>query len=244
MIPKYFFHSCFLVLSNVNNPKKLNEFRPICLSNFTRTIISKLMNNWFSSILPPLISPKQSVFVKSRSINEKIMLALDIIHQIKKPNIGSKVIIKLDMEKAYDRVLWSYICLVLRKMGFSKVFIDMVLTIMETNWYWIIFNGKKHGFFNSTRGLKQADPNRLHNYPDYHVFFIEMRGFQQNNLSFADDIIFFTSGRWKTLKVVMATLKEYEETSGQLNREKSHFMLNSNTLNSTRDKIRRLTGFK
>lgn len=42
----------------------------------------------------------------------------------------------------------------------------------------------------------------------------------------------------------MATLKEYEETSGQLNREKSHFMLNSNTLTSTRDKIRRLTGFK
>lgn len=32
------------------------------------------------------------------------MLALEIIHQIKKPNIGSKFIIKLDMKKAYDIV--------------------------------------------------------------------------------------------------------------------------------------------
>ena len=33
---------------------------------------------------------------------------------------------KLDMEKAYYRVSWSYICTVLMKIGFDEVFIDMV----------------------------------------------------------------------------------------------------------------------
>ena len=51
------------------------------------------------------------------------MVAQEIIHRIKKPNIDSNVIIKLDMEKAYDRVSWSYTCLVLRKMGFAEILI-------------------------------------------------------------------------------------------------------------------------
>ena len=64
-----------------------------------------------------------------------------------------------------------------------------------------------------------------------------------NHLSFADDIILFNSGRCKTLKLLMTTLKEYENTSGPLtNGEKSHFMEHSNAFNSTKDRIKRLTG--
>ena len=48
----------------------------------------------------------------------------------------------------------------------------------------------------------------------------------------------------QTLKI-MNTLKEYKNTYGQLiNRDKSHFMLHSNAFTSTRDRIKRLTGFK
>ena len=43
----------------------------------------------------------------------------------------------------------------------------------------------------------------------------------------------------------MITLKEYENISGQLiNGDKSHFMLQSNLFNSTRERIQRLTSFK
>ena len=86
------------------------------------------------------------------------MQAQEIIHQIKKPNIGSNVIIKFDMAKAYNKVSWSYIWLGLRKMGFGEVFIDMVWRIMANNFYSIIVNGKSYGFFHSSRGLKQGDP--------------------------------------------------------------------------------------
>ena len=104
MIPKYFSHSCIVLLPKVNNPNKLTEYRPISLSNFTSKIISKLVSKRLSPILPSLISKNQSGFVKGRNISENIMLAQEIIHQIKKPNIGSNVIIKLDKAKAYDRV--------------------------------------------------------------------------------------------------------------------------------------------
>ncbi|KAK6780090.1 hypothetical protein RDI58_022274 [Solanum bulbocastanum] len=72
-----------------------------------------------------------------------------------------------------------------------------------------------------------------------------MRGPQVNYLSFVDDIILFTSGRHRTLKLIMQTLTSYEETSGQLvNREKSHFMIHTSSFHSIRDRIRRVTGFK
>ncbi|XP_015159877.1 uncharacterized protein [Solanum tuberosum] len=262
MIPKYFSHSCIVLLPKVNNPNKLSEFRPISLSNFTNKIISKLLSLRLGPILPNLISLNQSGFVKGRSISENIMLAQEILHQIRKPNIGSNVVIKLDMAKAYDRVSWAYICMVLRKMGFDEIFIDMVWRIMANNWYSIIVNGKRYGFFQSTRGLKQGDPlspalfilgaevlsrslNRMHSNPNYHGFFMETRGPQVNHLSFADDIIIFTSGRKKSLELIMYTLNIYEETSGQLvNKDKSHFMVHSNAFNSTRDRIKRITGFK
>ncbi|XP_015159800.1 uncharacterized protein [Solanum tuberosum] len=189
-IPKSFSHSCIVLLRKVCNPNKFTEFRPISLSNFTSKIISKLVSSRLGPILPELVSLNQSGFVKGRSISENIMLAQEIIHQIKKPNIGSNVVIKLDMAKAYDTVSWSYICLVLRRMGFDEVFIDMIWRIMDNNAAEVL-----------SRSL-----NRLHNNPEYHGFFMESRGPQVNHLSFADDVILFTSGRQKTLKKLQASL--------------------------------------
>ncbi|XP_015166827.1 uncharacterized protein [Solanum tuberosum] len=261
MIPKYFSHACLVLLPKVKNPNRLNEFRPISLSNFTTKIISKLLCIRLTPILPTLISPNQSGFVKDRSISENIMLAQEIIHQIKKPTIGSNVVIKLEMTKAYDRVSWSYICLILRKMGFEEIFIDMIWRIMANNWYSIILNGRRYGLFHSTRGLKQGDPlspalfilgakvlsrslNRLHQHPLYHGFYMEMRGPQINHLSFADDIIIFTYGRKDSLKLIMQTLATYERISGQLiNKAKSRFLLHPNAFRTTCDRIKRYTGF-
>ncbi|WMV45638.1 hypothetical protein MTR67_039023 [Solanum verrucosum] len=136
MIPKYFSHSCIILLPKVSNPNKLTNFMPSRLSNFTF---------WFC---------QRKKYIKN------IMLAQEIIHPIKKQNIGSNVIIKLDMAKAYDRVSWSYIFLVLRRMEFDEVFIDMVWRIMANISYFITVNGKRHGFFHSTRGLKQGTNNQ------------------------------------------------------------------------------------
>ena len=126
MIPKYFSRSCIVLLPKVNNPNMLIDFSPISLSKFTCNTISKIMSNKLRPIHTYIISTNQSVFVKSRSIYKNIVLSQEIIHQIKKHNIGSNVNIKLDMAKAYDRVCWSYIFQVLRKMGFDEVFICMV----------------------------------------------------------------------------------------------------------------------
>ncbi|XP_049378372.1 uncharacterized protein LOC125843202 [Solanum stenotomum] len=150
IMPKFMSHSCLLLLPKVEHPNRLNEFRPISLSNFTNKTISKILCLRLAPILPHLISENQSGFVRGRSISENIMLAQEITHNIKKPKEGDNVVIKLNMAKAYDRVSWSFTCLVLRAMGFGEVFIDLVWRTMSNNWYSVIVNGTRHCFFHST----------------------------------------------------------------------------------------------
>ncbi|XP_049368158.1 uncharacterized protein LOC125833012 [Solanum verrucosum] len=261
IMPKFMTHACLVLLPKVDHPNKLNEFRPISLSNFSNKIISKILSTRLAPILPSLISENQSGFVRGRNISENIMLAQEIIHGIKKPKEGDNVVIKLDMAKAYDRVSWSYTCLVLRKMGFGELFIDRVWRIMSNNWYSVIINGKRHGFFHSTRGLKQGDPlspalfilgaevlsrmlNLLHQNQMYKGFQMELRGPQINHLSFADDIIIFTAGTRQSVQLIMKTISTYEAVSDQLlNKSKSHFMVPSNTSSDIIAGIQEITGF-
>lgn len=61
------------------------------------------------------------------------------------------------MTKAYGRVSWFFLMKVVRKMGFSELFIDLVWRLISNNWYSILINSQEHGFFHSTRGVKQGD---------------------------------------------------------------------------------------
>lgn len=69
------------------------------------------------------------------------------MNDIGKPVEGSNVVMKLDMAKAYDRVSWSFLCLMLRKLGFAESWIDIIHRYISNNWYTIIVNGSRHGFF-------------------------------------------------------------------------------------------------
>ncbi|XP_055800396.1 uncharacterized protein LOC129869819 [Solanum dulcamara] len=88
-IPRYISHACLVLLPKTEHPNNLSEYSPISLNNFTSKIISKLLCLRLAPILPQLISDNQSGFVKGRSISENIMPAQEIIHNIKRPNIGT-----------------------------------------------------------------------------------------------------------------------------------------------------------
>ncbi|XP_070042736.1 uncharacterized protein [Nicotiana tomentosiformis] len=94
-------------------------------------------------------------FVKVRSIVENVLLTQEIITDIRlRIKAGPNVVIKLDMTKAYDRLLWIFLNKMLRKMGFVERFISWVFGIISNNWYSVLINGQPHGFFKSTRGVK------------------------------------------------------------------------------------------
>lgn len=109
-------------------------------------------------MLPLIILQNQSGFLKGRNITKNVLLAQEIIRDINKRNKNMNVVLKLDMEKLYDRVSWIFLTKVLRRFGFLEIFIDMVWRLMSNNWYLVLINGKSFGFFKSSKGLKKGDP--------------------------------------------------------------------------------------
>ncbi|XP_055830840.1 uncharacterized protein LOC129899857 [Solanum dulcamara] len=82
--------------------------------------------------------------------------------------------------------------------------------------------------------------------PDgFNGFHMEKKGPSINHLSFADDVIIFTSTSNFSLKMIMKTMQLYEHTSGQLiNKEKSQCMIPLNTDPAIIEKVTSITGFK
>lgn len=86
-------------------PNKLNEFCPISLCNFMYKIISKLLANRLKQLLPIIISPTPTFFVKGMHISENSHFIQKIIHSMEhmKRKRGL-ILIKMDMEEAYDHI--------------------------------------------------------------------------------------------------------------------------------------------
>ncbi|XP_027183870.1 uncharacterized protein LOC113782162 [Coffea eugenioides] len=150
--------TAIVLLPKVLCPQDFTQFRPISLCNFVNKAISKLLSVRLARVLPRIISPQQSGFVPGRQMADNFLLTQELLSDIRKPNRGGNVVLKLDMMKAYDRVSWLFLIQVLRWFGFSELWIDMVWRLVSNVWFSVIVNGSLKGFFKSTQGLRQGDP--------------------------------------------------------------------------------------
>ena len=102
---RYINHTHIALIPKVNTPSMTCQFRPISLCNTIYRIISKILANRMRPSLEKIIDLVQSAFVLKRYIHDNIFLTRQIINKFRNMK-GKKawVALKLDMEKAYDRV--------------------------------------------------------------------------------------------------------------------------------------------
>lgn len=68
---------------------------------------------------------------------------------------------KFDIEKTYDSVNRSILCIVLEKMGFVRKWIERIKWCISTTSFFVLVNGIPIGIFRSSRGLRLGDPHPL-----------------------------------------------------------------------------------
>lgn len=84
-------------------------------------IISKTPTNQLKEVIGDLILENQSAFLRGRLINDNILLAHELFHHMETHKTKSSFMaLQLDMSKAFNRVEWSYIIAIMRKMGFNS----------------------------------------------------------------------------------------------------------------------------
>ncbi|XP_037497847.1 secreted RxLR effector protein 78-like [Jatropha curcas] len=88
------------------------------------------------------------------------MVTYKVIHYLKRKTQGKmgKIVLKIDTSKAYDRVEWEFLQGMMTRLGFSKNFIDLVMTCVTTVEYTILQDGKELSLVNPKRGLRQGCP--------------------------------------------------------------------------------------
>ncbi|XP_071918841.1 uncharacterized protein [Coffea arabica] len=260
-LPHFVTSTSIVLLPKVSNPQDLSQFRPISLCNFFNKLLSRILADKVAGVLPRIISPEQSGFVKGRNISENYLLAQEVVAGIGKKARGGNVVLKLDMSKAYDRVSWLHIIGVLRRFGFGERFIDMVWRLLSNVWFSVLINGSSHGFFKSMRGLRQGDPlspalfiigaevlsrglNALMVQPGFLGFKVPYGCPSITHLAFADDVLIFANGSSSSLKDIMQVLEMYQRCSGQLiSAQKSGYLVHPSLSLARRRVIERVTGF-
>jgi hypothetical protein len=81
-------------------------------------IFTKVAANRLVGIVGRLISPTQTTFISGRNILEGVVVLHETIHELHRKRM-SGVVLKLDFEKAYNKVNWDFIFQTLRMKGFS-----------------------------------------------------------------------------------------------------------------------------
>lgn len=78
-----------------------------------------------------------------------------------KGKVGS-MIAKIDLEKAFDKIEWSFVRHTLHYFGFPLKIINLIMYCISTNMTVILYKGTRTNFFNTSRGLRQGDPLSLY----------------------------------------------------------------------------------
>lgn len=141
-------------------PTKPTDYSLVALCNVIMKIITKTIANSLKPILPTLISENQSAFVHQRLITDNIMVYFKVFHHINKNYKRTKemVGIKLDMEKAYDRLDWNFINKTLTSIGMLNKITKLVMNCVTTVRLSILINVYPIEYLKPARGIRQRYP--------------------------------------------------------------------------------------
>lgn len=119
-----------------------------------------MLANRIKDLLPQLISQEQSAFLPQRRVTDNIILAQELMQFVLKSKTKKKqpFIMKIDMEKVFDSLEWSFIRTVLFFFNFPSYFITLIMECISSTFVSVLINGQPTNFFYPSRGIKQGDP--------------------------------------------------------------------------------------
>ncbi|KAL2085077.1 hypothetical protein ACEWY4_018397 [Coilia grayii] len=146
-----------LILKKNKEPTDCRSYRPISLTNYDSRIFSKILANRLNKVVPSLVHPDQVGFIRSRHSSDNIRRLIDIMWAVK-DDTSPTAALSLDAEKAFDRVEWVYLFLVLEHLGFGKEFLGLLRLVYRTPTASVMTNGLISPYFRLHRGTRQGDP--------------------------------------------------------------------------------------
>ena len=147
------FYSTFIsLILKTHGAKEIKDFHPISRVGGVYKIISKVLANKMRRVIDRIISKPQNAFVKGRQILDSVLIANECLDSRIKSEEPS-VLCKLDMEKAYDHVDWSFLLYLLRRCGFGEKWCSWIKHCISSARFSILINGVPSVFLGALMGF-------------------------------------------------------------------------------------------
>jgi hypothetical protein len=104
-----------------------------------------------------VIQPSQTAFMQGRNILDGVAVLHETVHEMHTKKLHG-VILKIDFEKAYDKVKWSFLQQTLRMKDFSLEWRALINDFVSRGSVSIKVNDDIGHYFQTRKGLRQGDP--------------------------------------------------------------------------------------
>ncbi|KAK9055104.1 hypothetical protein SSX86_026184 [Deinandra increscens subsp. villosa] len=229
------------LVPKVADPSSLRDYRPISLIGCISKVISKVLANRIKPVMDSIISESQMAFLSDRFILDGPLIINEVISWAKK-NKKPSFIFKIDFEKAFDTLEWSFLDSVMDQMGFPSTWRGWVFGVLKSARASVLVNGSPTWEFQCSRGVRQGDPlspflfliaieafncmmERAALIGTFHGISLPRNGPKLTHLLFADDAIILGEWTKTNVKILARLLRVFHLSSGlKVNHAKCNFI--------------------
>ncbi|XP_050217765.1 uncharacterized protein LOC126668619 [Mercurialis annua] len=240
-IPKGINTAFLVLIPKFSGASYLSDFRPISLINGVLKLLSKVLANRLSPLMPVIISANQFGFIKGRNIHDCHMIASEILHLANRRR-DQLFLIKMDFKTAFDSISWNFILKIMARMNFPKTWIDWISSLFLSSQLSVLVNGSPTQNFFMGKGVRQGDllspmlfvlaAEGLKAMIDKAISLalldgVHIDGYSEpaSILQFADDTLIFVPKDLSMIENLLRILRCFELVSGlQINFKKSSIL--------------------
>ena len=255
-MPDYMNRTHITLILKMQGSEVSGNYRPISLCNTVYKIVTKIIVARLRPHLDKLISPFQFAFVPGKKVVDNTIIVQEMIHTLsrKKGKVGYMAL-KIDLEKAYDKLEWSFIRDMLFKANLPEDLIGIIMSCISTISTEILVNGEALEPIYPSRGIRQGDPLSPYMFilcMDYLGQLIQEKceaklwqpvkasqgGPTFSHMFFADDLVLFAKANATNCIAISNTIDEFCRLSGQtVSEAKSKVYFSPNVDRDSRESV-------
>lgn len=132
------------LIPKCKNATNFKNFRPVGLYNTKYKIITKIIINRIKPYLQAFIGLNQDSFLSKRRASNNAIIFQEYLRHLKKLKGRTHyMILKIDLEKAFDRLKWSFIRHALFYFNFPPGISKLIMSYLSSSSISILINGGK-----------------------------------------------------------------------------------------------------